>query len=58
MKKTAPGLQKLYERGIQNGVKGLRILNKEEIRKMEPNVSDQAVAALYAPSEELYVHST
>lgn len=48
--KDRPGLQKLYERGIQNGVKGLRILNKEEIRKMEPNVSDQAVAALYAPS--------
>lgn len=43
-------LQKLYERGIANGVKGLQILNKEEVRAMEPNISDQTVAALYAPT--------
>ena len=54
--KDRPGLQKLYERGIQNGVKGLRILNKEEIR------SRMFLTRLWRhcthPAEELYVHST
>ena len=48
--KDLPNLQGLYERGIANGVKGLQILNKEEVRAMEPNVSDQVIAALYAPT--------
>lgn len=48
--KDLPNLQKLYERGITNGVKGLRILNKEEVRAMETNISDQVIAALYAPT--------
>lgn len=48
--KDLPNLQKLYERGIANGVKGLQILNKEEVRAMEPNISDQTVATLYAPT--------
>lgn len=45
-----PALDKLYRRGMSNGVKGLRILNREEIREMEPNISDEACAALYAPT--------
>ena len=44
------GLQDLYNRGIANGVKGLRILEKDELMKMEPNLNDNAVAALYAPT--------
>ena len=48
--KDLPNLQKLYERGITNGVKGLKILNKEEVRAMETNISDQVIAALYAPT--------
>lgn len=43
-------LQELYERGIQNGVQGLQILTQKELRKMEPNLTDNAVAALYAPT--------
>ncbi|HWS30073.1 MAG TPA: NAD(P)/FAD-dependent oxidoreductase [Clostridia bacterium] len=43
-------LDELYENGIKNGVKGLRIIEHEGLRQMEPNVSDNAVAALYAPS--------
>ncbi len=43
-------LQALYERGQQNGVPDLRILEQEELRKLEPNVSAEAVAALYAPT--------
>lgn len=45
-----PNLQALYERGVANGVKDLRILNREELRAMEPNISDDAYAALYAPT--------
>ena len=45
-----PGLEALYKRGITNGVPGLRILNREELRAMEPNISDEACAALYAPT--------
>ena len=45
-----PGLQMLLERGIKNGVEGLRIIERDELVKMEPNISDEAVAALYAPT--------
>ena len=45
-----PKLQELLDKGVQNGVKGLRILNKEEAHEMEPNLTDQVVAALYAPT--------
>lgn len=43
-------LQKLYEQGAENGVKGLRILEREELKQLEPHLSDSAVAALYAPT--------
>lgn len=43
-------LQKLYERGVKNGVKDLRIIERDELVKLEPNISDEAVAALYAPT--------
>lgn len=49
-KESMPGLQKLYDRGRANGVKGLRILNREEVLSMEPNITDNVYAALYAPS--------
>ncbi len=45
-----PGLQKLYDNGVANGVPDLQILNKEEVLKLEPNVSDEVYAALYAPT--------
>lgn len=45
-----PALQKLYDRGMSNGVKGLKILMKEEVRELEPNISDEVCAALYAPA--------
>ena len=45
-----PNLQALYERGIKNGVKELRIISKEEVKAMEPNITDDVVAALYAPT--------
>lgn len=43
-------LQKLYDQGQINGVEGLEILTRQQLKKMEPNISDNAVAALYAPT--------
>ncbi|MBP3884963.1 MAG: NAD(P)/FAD-dependent oxidoreductase [Olsenella sp.] len=45
-----PGLEELLERGRANGVDGLRIVERDELVSMEPNVSDDAVAALWAPT--------
>ena len=45
-----PRLQALYENGLANGVPGLKILERDALLAMEPNLSDQAVAALYAPT--------
>ena len=45
-----PRLEALYNQGVANGVKGLKILNYDEVKEMEPNISDDVVAAIYAPS--------
>ena len=45
-----PMLQTLYDRGVKNGVPDQRIIGKEELHEMEPNIADNAVAALYAPT--------
>lgn len=45
-----PGLMELYERGQKNGVKDLKIINREEALAMEPNLTDNVYAALYAPT--------
>ena len=43
-------LEALYENGVKNGVKGLEIIDRARLRELEPNVSDDAVAALWAPT--------
>ena len=45
-----PALEKLYQKGLKNGVPDLAIITGDEVRAMEPNVSDEVVAALYAPT--------
>lgn len=45
--KTVKGL---YENGTKVGVKGLRILGKDEVLEMEPNLSEEIKGALYAPT--------
>ena len=49
-KEALGGLQELYDRGIKNGVKGLKILGREEALEMEPNLSENVEGALFAPS--------
>lgn len=43
-------LMELYQRGLANGVEGLEILDGDEVRKREPNLSENIVAALYCPT--------
>ena len=40
-------LEELHKKGQRNNVKGLVILNKDDVNRMEPNAT--AVAALYSP---------
>ena len=46
-------LQALYQRGLANGVEGLEIVEGEALHRMEPALSKQAVAALYAPTSAI-----
>ncbi len=41
-------VEQLYARGIANGVRELEVLEKDEILRREPNISQKVVAALYA----------
>ncbi|MBQ2720081.1 MAG: FAD-dependent oxidoreductase, partial [Clostridia bacterium] len=43
-------IKELYERGIKNGVEGLKLLSKEETLAEEPNLSDDVRGALLAPT--------
>lgn len=43
-------LRTLYDRGVENGVPGLKLLTGEEVRAMEPNLSEEVRGALLAPS--------
>ncbi|HKM33364.1 MAG TPA: NAD(P)/FAD-dependent oxidoreductase [Lachnospiraceae bacterium] len=44
------GLGELLERGRKNGVEGLQILSANQVRSMEPGISEQVYKALYAPT--------
>jgi glycerol-3-phosphate dehydrogenase len=43
-------LNVLYERGLKNSVPGLKLLDKDEVLRIEPEISENVVGALYAPS--------
>lgn len=43
-------LEELKKQGEENGVKGIRILEQEELKELEPHISGEAKAALYAPT--------
>lgn len=43
-------LEVIYNRGIENGVPGMKIIHRGELEKMEENISDHALGALYAPT--------
>lgn len=43
-------LQKLLERGVENGVPGLEIWDADKVREKEPNVTENTKGALWAPT--------
>ena len=48
-KEDVPKLDELVERGKLNGVE-TKVISGDEARKLEPSLSDEVVAALYAPT--------
>ncbi len=46
-------LKTLLDRGIENEVPDLRIVERDELVEMEPNIGDEAVAALVAPTSSI-----
>ncbi len=43
-------VEAIYERGVRNGVRDLRIIEKDELVAMEPNINPELACALYAPT--------
>jgi len=43
-------LKKLYEQGIQNNIPNMGLIDKEKVKILEPNINEEIVAALYAPT--------
>lgn len=43
-------LQVLYDRGVKNGVPDMEIVDKARLKEMEPCITDEAIAALWAPT--------
>lgn len=42
-------IQEKYDRGLENGVKGMQILSGEEARQREPHLSPEVTMALWVP---------
>ena len=50
-KEQLPDLEALYHQGVKNGVPGLELITDQaRIRQMEPNITDELAAVLYAPT--------
>jgi glycerol-3-phosphate dehydrogenase len=49
-KEDIPKLEELMKRGISNGVEGLEIITGDRLKAMEPNITAESIAALYAPT--------
>jgi glycerol-3-phosphate dehydrogenase len=43
-------IQDLYDNGVKNGVPDMKVLSKEETLEKEPNLSEEVVGALWAPT--------
>jgi len=45
-----PVLEELLHRGQTNGVRDLRLIDRAELRSLEPHIKETAICALYAPT--------
>ena len=43
-------IKTLFERGKKNGVKDMKLLDQSQVRSLEPNINENVIAALFAPS--------
>ena len=48
-----PHLEELLKRGVENNVPGLRVVKRDELKELEPNIGDTAVGALVAPTSSI-----
>jgi len=46
-------LENLVRQGVENGVPGVRLIEREEILALEPNTNPEVLCALYAPTSGL-----
>ncbi|MCH5286190.1 MAG: NAD(P)/FAD-dependent oxidoreductase [Christensenellaceae bacterium] len=46
-------LETLVEQGVQNGVPGVRLIQRDEVLALEPNTNPEVLCALYAPTSGL-----
>lgn len=46
-------VRELYDRGVQNGVPDLQILDKRAVHEIEPALAETVVGALFAPTAAL-----
>ncbi len=46
-------VENLYKRGIENGVRGLRVVEKDELMKLEPNLNPDLSCALLATTSAI-----
>ena len=46
-------VEALYERGVKNGVKGLRVIEKDEMLALEPNLNPDLACALLATTSSI-----
>ena len=46
-------IQKLYRRGVANGVPGVRVVDHDEALRLEPGLNPNVKAALYAPESAI-----
>lgn len=43
-------IKTLFDRGIKNGVPDMQLLDRDELRMLEPMIANEALGALYAPT--------
>ncbi len=46
-------LEKVYDKGLKNGVTDIKILSSEEAKKIEPNITDNVLGGILVPRETL-----
>ena len=46
-------LEKVYAKGLKNGVTDIKILSSEEAKKLEPNITDDVLGGILIPRESI-----